>query len=562
MQLLAKSAICRKTLVSLFSIFLIAIFTVGGCNNNSGNDNPDLVVIGAHRDIALSGISQVIDVMPHFGQPTNILLDGVMISDLSDDEIALVKEAYEAEYTIVFYEVSEKDIIEIYSQIIDHPITHQEIENLENIIEGNMSPIFTIEKHGDVDWTSTGDFRRGDNTIVLIRKEDETIDDQPFEFPEPDDEFVAHGKLIRNWLKDHPNRRQQVINQNLESTNAQRLIDDLGLRDELNEQIGIDTRTESGTLLDLANANINTSVHHVSFHETTAVNTYAMTSKVWIVTADTPTGIFTFLLVRQDFNLASSNGFVYDDEGEAALKGKNFPAQYWYLKEYKVKNVYRVGSTVLGINKAQLLEESPATNQATTQTSTTSLMANISGRVAADTGTSGATANVAIQGGVSWGTSTTVSKEDVSINNLSLSDNAIVNDATWQFLPRQPEAGGQKGSCKNFGLRNLADLAHTTFTPATAFIVRIDDDYVGQTLTIATEHGIQLEGSNIEKCGLFLCNCKVARFTLYNSPWTPGSTHSVRIPYPPEGPAGDATCSDGVDNDSDGAIDLNDPSCQ
>ena len=561
MKIFTLSVFSRKMLVSLFSLFLIAIFTVGGCNNNSGSDNPDLVVIGAHRDIALSGISQVIDVFPHFGQPSNILLDGVMLSDLSDDEIALVREAYQAEYTIVFYEVSEKDIVEIYSQIIDHPITHSEIESLEAIIEGNMSPIFTIEKHGDLDWTSTGDFNISDNTVVLIRTEDDTPDPDAIKLVQSEDEFVAHGRLIRDWLRDHPNRRQQVINQNLESTNAQRLIDELELRDELNEQIGIDTRTESGTLLDLANANIHTSIKQVGFSETTLKNTYAMTSKVWIVTADTPTGIFTFLLVRQDFNLANSNGFVQDDPGEKALS-KYYPSQHWYLKEYSVKNVYRVDGTALGISKAQLLEESPATNQATSQTSTTSLMANISGRVAADTGSMGPSANVAIQGGVSWGTSTTVSKEDVSINNLSLSDNTVLNDASWQFLPRQPEPGGQKGTCKNFGLRNLADLAHTTFTPATAFIVRIDDDFVGKTLQIFTTFGIQLEGSTIEKCGPFFCNCGVRRTLCFNNTWFPTSTHSVRIPYPPEGPLGDPTCSDGVDNDSDGFIDSADASCQ
>lgn len=550
---------------ALFSVFFLIVFStlnIGGCsNNNGGGSDPDLVVIGEHRDVALSGISQVIPIDPHDGEPTNILLDGIMLSDLSDDEIDLIRESYEAGFTIVFYEVSERDIIDIYSRIIDHPITHAEIENLENIIEGSMSPIFTIEKHGNVDWTSTGDINVGNPSEDLLATMDGMPDDDPPPLFEPEDEFVAHGRLIREWLIQHPDRKQQIIDQNLVSMNAEELIDDLGLRDELDEQLGVSTRTESGTLLDLANANIHTSVKTVSFSETPNKNTYAMTSKAWIITADTPTGVFTFLLVRQDFNLASSNGFTYDEEGDRALTGKYFPAQFWYLKEYGVKNTYQVGSKVLTINEAQLLEESPATNQETSQTSTTSLTASISGRVAADTGTSGATANVAVQGGVSWGTSTTVSKADVSINNLSLTDNAVVNDARWQFLPRQPEAGGQRGSCKNFGLRNLADLAHTTFQPATAFIVRINNSYVGQTLKIVSTFTIQTEGSRIQKCGPFGCNCGVHRETGLG-PWITSTSHSLRIPYPPEGPAGDATCSDGIDNDNDSAIDANDPSCQ
>lgn len=552
----------RRALSSLFCLILISILSAGGCNNNGGSNDPDLIVIGAHRDVALSGISQVIPVNPNEGEPSNILLDGIMLSDLTDDEIDLIRESYEAGFTIIFYEVSERDIIDVYSRIIDHPITHSEIENLENIIEAGMSPIFTIEKHGDVDWTSTGDINVGNPAEDLLVTIDGMPDDDPPDLFEAEDEFVAHGRLIREWLLQHPDRKQQIIDQNLVSMNAEELVDELGLREELDEQIGVDTRTESGTLLDLANANIHTSVKTISFSETPNKNTYAMTSKAWIITADTPTGIFTFLLVRQDFNLASSNGFTYDEEGDRALTGKYFPAQYWYLKEYGVKNTYKVGNTFLAMSEAQLLEESPATNQATSQSSTTSLTASISGRVAADTGSSGPTANVAIQGGVSWGTSTTVSKADVSINNLSLTDNSVVNDARWQFLPRQPEAGGQRGTCKNFGLRNLADLAHTTFQPATAFIVRIDDKYVGQTLQIVSTFTIQTEGSRIQKCGPFGCNCGVKRITGFDSPWITTTSHSLRIPYPPEGPMGDATCSDGIDNDSDGAIDLSDPSCQ
>ena len=545
-----------KFIFLILSLFILSIFNVGGCNDNSGSSNPDLVVIGAHRDIALTGISNVIPITPHLGNPTNILLDGVMISDLSDDEIALVAEAYQAGFTIVFYEVSEADIIEIYSQIIDHPIHHSEIESLEGIIEGDMSPIFTIERHGNVDWTSTGDFLMGNP----FSNPDGTLGET--NIPDPEEVFIQHGLLIRDWLKSHPNRQDQVIEDSESMETASKFIDDLGLSEELDEQIGIDTRDEFGTLISLAAANIHTSIKNVSFNETDKLNSYQMVSKAYILTEDTPNGVFSFLLVSQDFTLASRNGFVKNVEGSRALSGP-VPDQYWYLKEFSVNNRYQVGRDFLDSSDAFLLKHSPDTNQSSNQSSTTSLTHNFNARIAADSGTTGATGNIALTAGVNWGTSTTVSKANVSINNLSGSDSDLLNDATWQFLPRRPERGGQRGTCRNFGLRNLADLAHNTFSPSTAFVVRIVDDYVGRTLKIKSQFTIQLEQSFIQNCGPFGCNCGVGRWALFQpNAWRPTTTHSIRIPYPPEGPVGDATCSDGIDNDSDGDLDSDDSSCQ
>lgn len=116
----------------------------------------------------------------------------------------------------------------------------------------------------------------------------------------------------------------------------------------------------------------------------------------------------------------------------------------------------------------------------------------------------------------------------------------------------------------NFGLRNLADLAHTTFQPATAFILRIDDDFVGQTLNIISSLTIDIELSKIPlgNCNIFGCSCSVARSIPSGSPYSDTAVHSLGIPYPPEGPAGDKTCSDGLDNNFDTFIDLDDPNCQ
>ncbi len=548
-MILSKSEFLNLRSISfVIAIVMFSFFTIGGCNNNSGSSNPELVVLGAHRDVALSGISSVIPITPHLGDPTNILLDGVMIDDLSDEDIALIRKAYEAGFVIAFYDVSERDIIQIYSEIIDHPFTHSEVESLEGILEGNMSPIFTIEQHGNVDWTSTGNFNR-------IEEIELTEGD-----PDQEEEFAIYGSMLRDWLKDHPSRKQQVIDENLNSTTASRLVDNAGLRSELDEQLGIDTRDETGSLLDLAAANINSYRSYIRDPNSGIANIYEMVSKAWIVTADTPTGIFSFLMVGQNFNLASNPLFIHNKIGQKAVTAGNIPEQGYYLKEYTVSSFYSTNTAVLDFNKALLLEESPATNQATSQTSTTSLMTSIQGTVAANTKGEG---TVTIQGGVTWGTSTTVSKADVSINNLSLG-RIDGNDATWQFLPRRPEPGGQKDACMNFGLRNLADLAHTTFQPATAFILQIDGDFVGQTLNIISTLTIDLEKSRIplSNCNLFGCSCSVSRTPFFNSPFTLGSVHSLGIPYPPEGPAGDKTCSDGLDNDFDTFIDSDDPNCQ
>jgi len=149
---------------------------------------------------------------------------------------------------------------------------------------------------------------------------------------------------------------------------------------------------------------------------------------------------------------------------------------------------------------------------------------------------SGVSGNVQFQFGVQWGTSTTVSKENVSINNLSLTSE-YRNDATWQFLPRRPEVGGQKDACQNFGLRNLSDLAHTTFQPATAFIVRINKDFVGQTLQIQSDMTWELERSRIKwsDCVFTGCDCfRITTVKFLNGPSPEHVDHPVAIPLPPE----------------------------
>ena len=530
-----------KNFIFVVAVIAISLGTIGGCSNGGGgNDDPDLAVLGDHRGEPLADISAEIRTGPHTGEPNNILLDGTSIDDLTPDEIELIRDAYDEGFIIVLYDMTERDIAQLYRDIIGHPLRHAELESLEDILEGDSHAVFTIEHHSGIDWTSTAQFE-----MTALREFIDGLGEiDVIDIVDPEAEFTPHGIHIKSWIESHEERVQELIEDGLIVRSAEELLDDLDMRDEFDAELSQVTRTTEGTLLDLTTANIHTSQNQVSFQETTAKDTFAMTSKVWIVTADTPTGIFSFLLVEQDFNLATSNGFTKNSDTQ----------QYWYLQNFSVSNTYQVNGTLLGSNDAQLLQESPATNQATTSTETTSVSASISGTVGADQ-TSGA--NASVSGGVSWSTSNTVSKADVSINNLSLSNNTVSNDATWQFLPRSAEI--LSDSCDN-SIHNLADLAHNTFTPVTAFVVRIDSDYTGDTMQLKSEFTIQTRNTYVGNCNIFGCACD-AKNQNGLDPWQPTHSQSVRIPQPPEGPTGDPTCSDGVDNDVDGGTDSGDNSC-
>ena len=531
-----------RNFIFIVAVVAISLGTIGGCNNNGGGggdgDNPDLVLLGDHRDEATADISAEIDTGPHTGEPNNILLDGTAIDNLTQAEIDLIRESYDEGFIIIVYDATEKDITQIYRDIIGHPLRHAELESLDVLPEGDSHGVFTIEHHDGIDWTSTAQFESN-----VLREFEEGQEDE-IDQVGPESMFTPHGIHIKSWIESHEDRIAQLVEDGLLETSAEELLNELDIRDEFNQELAAVTRDTEGTLLDLTTANIHTSQNQVSFQETTAKDTFQMTTQAWIVTADTPTGLFSFLLVEQDFNLATSNGFVKDSSTQ----------KYWYLQEFSIENTYEVNSSLLTSSTAQLLQESPETNQATTSTETTSISTSISGTVGADQ-TSGA--NASVSGGVSWSTSNTVSKADVSINNLSLSNNDVSNDATWQFLPRNAE--GLDDGCVN-SLHNLADLSHNTFTPSTAFIVRIASDFTGDTLKLKSKFTIQTRNTYIGNCNIFGCDCD-AKHQDGLDPWEPTHSQSIRIPEPPEGPAGEDTCSDGIDNDKDGGIDAEDNSC-
>ena len=531
-----KSTVLRG-LFLIAALGMISFGAVGGCSNGNGSDDsePELIILGDHRDPVLDDISKELRTGPNDGIPNNILIDGTSIDTLDQEEIQLIRDSYNAGFVIVAYEVTKREIAQLYRDILAHKLVYDELEDLDSLADGRLFPVFTIEKHFGRDWSGIADFETSGLRDAL---EGEVV-----EPGDPESPYAPHAQHIKKWLDAYLEREVMVMEDVMDTASADELIDELGVRAEFDKELSGVTRDTGGTLLDLASASIHTSTWTVTFQETTNKDTFEITNEAWIVTAYTPDGLYTFLLVQQGFNLQSANGFVKDAEDD----------KYWALQEFAVKNTYSVGGQSLGQSEAFLIEESPATNASSTSSETTSISTSISGTVGADS--DGGSASVT--GGVSWSTSITVSKADVSINNVSISDGTLLNDASWQWFPRQAE--GKDDGCVN-SLYNLADLAHNTFTPATAFIVRIDPDYRGQTLSLDSLFTIQTEQTYLGTCNIFGCNCDVKHHNGLD-PWMPSTSQSLAIPEAPEGPAGDDTCSDGIDNDNDGNTDSADSNC-
>ena len=90
-------------------------------------------------------------------------MDGTSLDTLTRDEKWLVRTAYDGGFTIIAYDVTERDIIKLYRDVLAHPITHAELASMDGIPEGGAHAIFTIEQHGGVDWTSTVQLTSHDN---------------------------------------------------------------------------------------------------------------------------------------------------------------------------------------------------------------------------------------------------------------------------------------------------------------------------------------------------------------------------------------------------------------
>ncbi len=257
----------------------------------------------------------------------------------------------------------------------------------------------------------------------------------------------------------------------------------------------------------------------------TDLNVYNITNKVWTITADTPDGLKSFVFMEQDLNLASANG--YDDSVEDPAPD-GFPTQQaWYLREFVNTNTLKIGSTELDSNEAILLESEPPTNQATTAEVTSSVSTSVGGEIGVDS--SGGSAS--LSGGVEWSTSTTFSKENVSIDNLSPGQRPdLGNDSSFRYRPRPSEILDDK--CNN-SMHNLADLSRATFQPTQLTVWRIDGSDADKTLKIKTVISAKLRNSYIDNCNIFGCKCDVKNQDSSISLSDKTFIHSIHIPAAP-----------------------------
>jgi len=538
-------------------------YFVGGCNNGNGGGDDQAVLLGEHRQDPSDHIHAAFNVSEDIeGGLNNVIIDGQNLSGLTAGEIQFAKDAYLAGYIVIIYDVTEAQIEELL-QLIDHPSKFDEgavMSSLDDADSGEFYEVLTLERIGGVNWSSIAHIGN------LEEAESVTGGFEPGTgLPDEEIRYQFHALHMKQWINQQKSRAQELVDDGLVlGADATAVINRFGLTERPDETSQTVTRSDqSGSVLDITTADIQTNYVYTGFtsngtigvstSSADEVNTYQFTSKAWIVTADTPNGIFSFLFINEDYTLASSNGFLKNKEGSAAFSNAQ---QYWYLSNLTSVNTLAVGSTTLDNSEVTLLDNKPDTNQASTVSVTTSIDTSVSGTVGVDQDG----ANASVSGGVSWGTSETYEKANVSINNKSLSETTTGTDASWEYEPAAAEPGGQKAACNNLGLRGLADLSHETFTPSQAFVYRISPDYVGETIKLKTKISFQMRNTYSSGCNIFGCSCgKTDQNSSANGPWT--FTHAIAVPEPPEGPSGDATCSDGIDNDNDGNTDSADNQC-
>ncbi|MEM7008580.1 MAG: hypothetical protein AAF462_05525 [Thermodesulfobacteriota bacterium] len=529
----------RKLLANIsliIALCFVSFYLIGGCSNDSSiQSDPTIRTLGQHRDTPLDHIAAEVNTAPHEGVADNILLDGTSLEGLNNSEKISVKEAYIAGFTIMLYDATRRDIAMLYRDILDHPFNYANLDSLDGLDDTDQNPTFAIEQHNGVDWTNTLQFASSN---------------EPFQF-EGDpaiqapliNEYTPHGQHIDDWLRMYDDRKQQLLDEGIITSSARELLEEIDTSPRTSQ-------TQEGTLLDLANANIHTTTNNVTFpFELDGLRTtYQMTSKVWIVTADSvANGVQSYMLVAQDFNLANSNGWL--DGAQTTLTDgtrTNKPSKVsdtnklWYLKEFSVSNTYKAirksdqnpNQTIVELltnSTASLADNSPDTTAAETSSETTGVSVGISGMVAANQ-TQGGIAS--ISGGVSWSSSRTVTKFDININNLSGSNGQTLNDATWQYLPKLAKRNAQ--GIKADTVDSPAELAHETFTPGVAFYVILDGKYAGQTLELDSIFTIQTRQTYLTNCNFRNSNCDEATTDGLDPVFEPTHTQTVAIPVAPE----------------------------
>ncbi|MGB3729396.1 MAG: hypothetical protein WBA70_09140 [Thermodesulfobacteriota bacterium] len=531
---------------SFLVLLLIAIsfFNIGGCSdsNNGGGDTTTRdpihgVVIGDHPEEGLRDLRNALDIGEHTGEANHIHLYGPSLLDLTDEEIELIRQAFNEEYVISIYEVDAAVIAYLYGVILQIANVHEDTEDPENTDPEDTANTFTIEKHGNVIWTS--------KTHSGFTDLKETFGSLPGEDVSGDlNEFIHHSFHKRDWIESYDERRAELIQDGLIGGDTATMIKKFGLEDELEEinREAASTRDttfiddEGGTILNLATAHVQSNTSYIGFSDSEAIvganspsatdlNVYNIVNKVWVVTADTPDGLQSFVFMDQTLSLASANGYDETDEDPAP---DGFPTrQAWYLREFVNTNTLKIGSRELDDDEAILLNSVPETNQATTAEVTSEVSRSVDGSIGIDT--SGGSAG--LSGGVSWSTSTTFNKENVSIDNLSLGQRPdLGNDSSFRYRPRPSEIFDDK--CNN-SMHNLADLSRSTFRPTQLSVWRIDGSDADKTLKIKTVISAVLRNSYIGNCNIFGCKCDVINQDANVSLSDKTFIHSIHIPAAP-----------------------------
>ncbi len=403
----------------------VSLGTIGGCNDSNGSGEDQAILLGEHRQDSSDHIHAALNVSEEMDEGlNNVIIDGQNLSGLTAEERQFAKDAYQAGFIIIIYDVTEAYIEELH-QLIGHPSKFDEgaiLSSLDDADSGEFYEVLTLERIGGVNWSSVAKIGNLEET------ESVTGGIEPGTGLQDEDiRYKFHALHMKQWIKQQKSRAQELVNDGLlKGTNAKNAINKFGLTEKFNDTLQAVTRSEqTGSVLDITTADIQTNYVYTGFlnngtigvdtASANEVNTYQFTSKAWIVTADTPTGIFSFLFINEDYTLASSNGFLKNNEGSAAFSNAQ---QYWYLSNLTSVNTLAIGSTTLDNSKITLLDNKPDTNQASTVSVTTSIDTSVSGTVGVDQDG----ANASVSGGVSWGTSETYEKANVSINNKSLSE--------------------------------------------------------------------------------------------------------------------------------------------
>lgn len=398
---------------------------------------------------------------------------------LTDEEKDALKQAFGNGLIVFAYQSDEACVAKLFADIFQHPLIYEELES-SDIPPGESHDVFAAELHGIHIWTHQIVFAGLDEPETSgsegnpDHNPDGPLDEDPlldFQFPIDDDlplagTFQEHSLEILEWILTYDDRRDILEDQGdviFTASNA-----DLNMLDNktsvfLDPTMSSRVSDPTGTLGDIAASYIHTSTY------------------VWAITADGPSGIFSYIFIAQDFNLQSSG--LYQRTGSRD-KG-------WYLRQFTNTNRLKSGGSYLSANEAIILDNDPQSVSASQSTETQSTGFSVGGDISTDGPSVGAEA--------SWENSVTIQKAEVAIDNLSLAS-STGNDGSWRYSSNQPNHQDASFICTWDHLSSPPALATSNFQPTQSFIHRIDSKFADTTLTLESRWAVSLERTQLQNC--------------------------------------------------------------